>query len=410
MTTTETIVYITKKNNKSPGPSEYEQQSTIGRDCPKFTISGKIEPKERNDQDDKGIGYQVIPSSVGNGPKYSLRGRPKEAKQEQTPGPSYVPPAFGKDAKTSAFHIKREPKGKNEKTSPGPGEYAVPSTIGAGKKFSMKGRVFPPEMGESAGPGPAEYNPEFDAVMPKVQQSSMHIRPAERKQKDTGPGPGLYSIPSTLNQNPVSFHKRTEQHIDKISPGPAKYNYDPQIGSDARKYTMRSRIDVKKDVLSVPYYVLESTIGQGRKSTLHGRPKDAKIESSPGPDFMPPSFGSDSHKFSFGNRRDISKRSTSASVPGPGEYDVGTTIGKGLKFSLKGREKIPEEKDINPGPAAYAPNYDKLLAARESKIGARIEVKKEVIGGKYYKLPDPDRGPMYTIGRKSNLDVAPGAK
>ena len=404
MTSAETIIHITTKNNKSPGPQDYQPPAEFGNACPKYTISSKTETK-RDDQPTPEL--QNLPSTIGDGPKYSLHGRPKEPKQQPTPGPDYLPPAFGSESKKSSFHgyVKQRGKGGD---SPGPGQYAVPSTIGEGKKFSMKGRVFPPEEGIITSPGPSQYDPNYTATMPSIRQNAIRGRPAERAAKDTGPGPGEYVIPSTLKKNAPCFHARTPESRTFSGPGPAAYETQTQIGADSRKYSMRSRIDTKKNTLDIPYNDVPSTFGSGPKATLHGRTESRKVETTPGPNYMPPSFGSDTRKYSFGNRRDISKRATSALTPGPGEYQIPSYMGQGKKFSLKGREKMPESKDQNPGPANYTPEYDKLLAGRKTEIGRRFHEKKQQPMGKYYMLPEPDRGPAYTIGRRDNLDVQAG--
>jgi hypothetical protein len=350
-----------------------------------------------------------LPSTIGDAPKYSLYGRPKEPKQEPTPGPNYMPPSFGSDSTKSSFHgyVKRKNQGSD---SPGPGHYQVPSTFGEGKKFSMKGRVFPPDEGNVVSPGPSQYDPNYSATMPSVRQNAIRGRVTERAIKDTGPGPGEYVIPSTLKKNASTFRGRIPEARTYSGPGPAAYETTTQIGADARKYSMRSRIDTKKTKLDVPYVAIPSTFGSGPKVSFHGRSESPKTESTPGPNYMPPSFGSDTSKFSFGNRRDISKRATSAHTPGPGEYQIPSSIGQGKKFSIKGREKPPESKEQNPGPAKYSPEYDKLYPGRKTEIGKRFKEKKFQPMGKYYMLPDMDRGPAFTIGRKDNLEVQAGKR
>ena len=404
MTSTETIIHITSKNEKSPGPQEYVPQTMFGNSAPKYTIARRIE-----DKPDKNMSPELhmLKSTVGDGPKYSFQGRPKTPKKDNSPGPNYMPPAFGSDSQKSTFHgyVKEKPIGSD---APGPGQYAVPSTIGQGKKFSMKGRIYPPDGPESSSPGPSMYSPNYEAAMPGIRHTHIGSRPQDRKPKDPGPGPGEYVIPSTLKKNAPCFHERIPEHRTFSGPGPAAYETSVPIGSDARKFTMRPRIEIKNKVKGVPYYAYKSSFGEGPKPSFHGRPQEKKAEATPGPSYMPPPFGSDTKKFSFGNRRDVSKRATSAQTPGPGAYQVPSSFGNGRKFTMKGRDFPPEKLNDNPGPAQYAPDYQKLMGGRKTEIGKRLPDKKPTSMGQYYVLPDPDRGPAFTIGRRDNLEIQAG--
>jgi hypothetical protein len=115
--------------------------------------------------------YQAIPTSIGQAPKWSFGGRSKVKQPDVTPGPDYMPPTFGKGARTASLYSRRdENQRKQPITAPGPGEYPIAGTIGKGKKFTMKARQFPPpETGKPEGPGPAAYLPNFlDAPVPRT--------------------------------------------------------------------------------------------------------------------------------------------------------------------------------------------------------------------------------------------------
>ncbi|EAY05506.1 hypothetical protein TVAG_080980 [Trichomonas vaginalis G3] len=408
MTSTETVIHIIKSKSHQPGPDQYKTERAFGSDAPKFTIKGR--PKDRQDET-PGPQYQALKSTVGEGPKFSFHGRPKDSKLDQSPGPDYVPPAFGKGSQASSFHMRKDPKTDAKNTNPGPGEYVIPSTIGAGgHKYTMKARVFPRDGPESAAPGPSAYTPNYDATMPKVRQntigSHLTIRTGD---KNPTPGPGEYVVPSSLSKRTSCFHsRRPEEKVDS-SPGPAAYEYQSQIGKGARKCIIHDRIEQKTKTLDVPINAIPSKFGtEGRKTVFHARTEMHKPEATSGPDYVPPAFGSGSAKYSFGNRRDISKRTTSAMTPGPGAYDLGTTIGKGKRYTMRGREKAGSEAAVTPGPADYVPDYDKLLKGRRSEIGRRLpEPKSDTTNAGFNMLPEM-RGPMITIGRKDYLDVVPG--
>jgi hypothetical protein len=88
-----------------PGP-KYEVPTTVGKEVPSFSIRPRIEPSVKSLPN---APYQAVPSTVGDAPKWSFGGRSKERGRESTPGPSYVPPAFGRDARGSSFHGKFGP-------------------------------------------------------------------------------------------------------------------------------------------------------------------------------------------------------------------------------------------------------------------------------------------------------------
>lgn len=410
MTSTETVIHITHGKSKHPGPDQYVTERKFGADAIHWTIKGR--PKDRVDET-PGPQYQALKSTVGEGPKFSFHGRPQDSKKEQSPGPDYMPPAFGKGSQASSFHMRKELKqdGPN-KDGPGPGAYYIPSSIGAGgKKFTMKARQFPRDGPESAGPGPSAYTPNYQATMPNVRKNTIgsYLQARGIDSKNITPGPGEYVVPSSLSQRTSCFHsRRPEEKVDS-SPGPAAYEYQSQIGKAARKCIIHDRIEQKQKYLDVPINAIPSKFGnEGRKSSFHARTPMHKPEATPGPDYVPPSFGSNSTKYSFGNRRDISKRETSAMTPGPGAYDLGTTIGKGKKYSMRSREKAGSAAAVTPGPADYVPDYDKLMKGRASQIGNRLkEPKSDTMNAGFNMLPEI-KGPMITIGRKDYLDVVPG--
>ena len=279
----------------------------------------------------------------------------------------------------------------------------IKTTIGTGIKWTMKGRTKINEP-EST-PGPYDYSKPLGSDSPKVY---IHTK-TDHEHREITPGPGEYVVPSSLSKRTSCFHsRRPEEKVDS-SPGPAAYEYQSQIGKGARKCIIHDRIEQKTKTLDVPINAIPSKFGtEGRKTVFHARTEMHKPEATSGPDYVPPAFGSGSAKYSFGNRRDISKRTTSAMTPGPGAYDLGTTIGKGKRYTMRGREKAGSEAAVTPGPADYVPDYDKLLKGRRSEIGRRLpEPKSDTTNAGFNMLPEM-RGPMITIGRKDYLDVVPG--
>jgi hypothetical protein len=166
--------------NDGPGPGKYPIRSTVGRSVPAFSIRPRIETSTHARPD---AALQVVPSAVGQGPKWSIGGRPKDKPPQRLPGPNYIPPPFGKGSRAAALYSRdhKPTKKRADQGGPGPGEYSVPGSIGQGYKFTLKVRQFPPgEGGKPIGPGPGAYLPNFmDApgprsIHPRVQEPKIH--------------------------------------------------------------------------------------------------------------------------------------------------------------------------------------------------------------------------------------------
>jgi hypothetical protein len=172
---------LLKNSDSVPGP-KYDVPTTVGKDARSFSIRARIEPSVKNLPT---APYQAIPSRVGDAPKWSFGGRTSLKPLAPTPGPAYLPPAFGKDAPASSFHGKIGPikkKGDGDAAGPGPGQYPVGSDIGQGRKWTVKARNFPPgEAGFPAGPGPGRYLPNF---MDRPGMRSIHGRIPDPKDKE----------------------------------------------------------------------------------------------------------------------------------------------------------------------------------------------------------------------------------
>lgn len=98
-------------------------------------------------------------------------------------------------------------------------------------------------------------------------------------------------------------------------------------------------------------------------------------------------------------------------TPGPGEYSIKSDFGEGKKFTLKHRQFPPDEngKTVSPGPAAYNPKFNDAPPPRTIHPRVQDPADKEVRAG--YSAPTYTFGsdaPKFTIGRKEDLDLAPG--
>lgn len=410
MTSSTTVVRVSKNKMVNPGPGAYAMKSTFGTEGIKSSFGGR--PKDKETQ--SSAGYENIGSTIGQGPKWSFHGRPKErASSSLSPGPDYVPPSFGKNAQKSAFHgyVKET---KTSDITPGPGEYQIKSTLNTkSKAFSIKGRVFPPdEVGKSDSPGP-KFNPNYKFVLPSTKAYQYHQKIETKEKIDPSPGPGQYTIQRKLAGSAMSFHGYHREPKKDIFPGPGLYDVKSELGSDAPRFSIRRRIDRETKVTGAPYECIKSTIGNDGPKYSFGNRRDiqGKDPGPPGPNYVPPPFGKGSRQSSLYSRRDETKRTTPMQTPGPGEYAIKSEIGGGKKFTLKHRQFPPDEngKAVSPGPAAYTPKFNDAPPPRTIHPRLQDPADKEVKPG--YSAPQYTFGsdaPKFTIGRKENMDLAPG--
>ena len=74
---------IVGNRNYSPSPAQYQIKSTFGHETPQWTIKGRY----RSRRLEQGGEYRNLPSSVGNGPKITMKGRGRAQSVPDTPGP-----------------------------------------------------------------------------------------------------------------------------------------------------------------------------------------------------------------------------------------------------------------------------------------------------------------------------------
>ena len=395
MTSTATIIHATSSALQTPGPGAYMPPSSFGNDSPRYSIKNRYKDKKTESNGS----YQAIPSSVGAGPKWTLGVKHKEFEAMKTPGPLYMPPAFGSDSPKISFHQRRYEK--KQESTPGPLTYEDP-TLKTSPRYTMQHRAYPKNEGESCSPGPGKYHPDYDSVLPSARRTTIKGRTIDRKVEVT---PGPYDVPSDYKPRGISFHGKGYTPKPDITPGPGKYSTEHQLGSDARKCAIRPRIFQKEQHIDAPYQKLPETFGTGPKQSFRIKPTEKNTESTPGPLYAPPPFGSDMPKVSMHFKPSDSKKET---TPGPYYYNVDNSS---RKFTIKSRAYPPDEGKIDgPGPGKYAPDYDFVLPSsmKPSIHGKLPDKKPQYQGSGFIAAPPLPEGPKFTIGRKDPLGVIPG--
>ena len=178
----------TGNGGNDPGPGAYAIRGTIG-DAPKYTIKGRHETANRP----LAAPYRSLPSTVGNGPKISMASRHADREVTATPGPNYLPPALGADATKTTMSYRHAETRDSRLDNPGPGAYSIqPRFANDAPKATLHQRTGKTDD-NTISPGPAAYLPNMDAVKKRAPSATMHVRPRD-SQLEVTPGPSDYEI------------------------------------------------------------------------------------------------------------------------------------------------------------------------------------------------------------------------
>ncbi|EAY03877.1 hypothetical protein TVAG_443650 [Trichomonas vaginalis G3] len=206
-------------------------------------------------------------------------------------------------------------------------------------------------------------------------------------------------------------------HVSKrqaTSPGPAAYDISKRLETTPIKMKGRRTEKVVYDdvrLLNIP-----STIGKVPKITISGRTTGITDKFvTPGPTYVPPPFGSGSRHHQFGTHNGIKARPKTAmdtvQTPGPGpaafntrDHTFDATGKKGIK--MKGTHDFKYAETASPGPGAYAPRFESVLAAAPKPImHIRPKTKDPEPGVGYKELGSTLTGPAFTMKRRATDDI-----
>jgi hypothetical protein len=390
-------------SSSTPGPGQYSPANRILGDAPKFTMKGRPELQaQRLDAP-----YQTIPSSVGDGPKISMASRHAEKGPTETPGPGYMPPSLGADGRKSSMAGRHDAGRDSRLDNPSPAAYNItPAFANDAHKFTLHQRTGG-QNDQSVSPGPGQYQPNIDAMLPKAPAPTMHIRPQNRTVEIT-PGPGQYPVARGLGGTKSTFHIRPQVATSSSTPGPGQYSPGNKILGDAPKFTMKGRPELQAQRLDAPYQTIPSSVGAGPKISMVSRHAEKGPTETPGPVYMPPSLGADGRKSSMAGRHDAG-RDSRLDNPSPAAYNITPTFANDAhKFTLHQRTGGQNDQSVSPGPGQYQPNIDAMLPkapAPTMHIRPPLKGPEETPG--YLDLGSTLRHGGITIGRRENLDLIP---
>lgn len=291
-------------NNLNPGPGNYNPDFGLARES--HVKAGFGTSHRGNNKFDEQPGPGQYDLNKGRG------------------GASWV---FGSEEK---IRVKRT----TNLAAPGPGNYDY-KTLFDSNVDKHKGNTMASRRPQSAfsgkTPGPGEYNPNG---IPKTKQPSHKIGSENRfgqsqlLESSINPGPGAYDQDNKRRGPKVGFG--TDQRMkgtNSYQPGPGQY--DPKSGDGGKSYIM------------------------GMKTKNFHETNDAN---NPGPGAYKPSDDFVKENRSVGGKMGHENRKglEDGKVPGPGAYDNMYDFGKGnTKFAWSKDPKGKQNIDANPGPGSY---------------------------------------------------------
>ncbi|OHT12408.1 hypothetical protein TRFO_17787 [Tritrichomonas foetus] len=412
-----------------PGPADYTTRTEPGCDSPRYSIKN-VYPENVRRLDPS---FSDIPTTVGDAPKFTIRPMTSIPDGNDNPGPTYIPHPLGYDylkrkngtMRQRSFSLdRRQPKYKSYSQSPfGPAKYD--SRYHPGDK---KDPVY--SIGEHCGeswiktndnPSGAAYRPKIDITKPTSPRHSIHQRVEDPQPPET-PGPGEYSIPTTLGRRPNSIHIHHKDFQQYNTPGPGKYDIPDTMGTGGPKHSIHPLCPQKVDHQGVPYRKIKREFDECKTRSIHGKCPELKGFETPGPGAYSPASTWNSGRGARMSPRS-SKKELWGSIydgwrsPGPCEYDpdVKPTLPSEPKYSLHDNVGIDWQGPKNnvPGPGMYGANLDDPGKRRSPRFTIRpktvdIIPKSATQDAGYVRLTKfPFEKPAMSIHLREELDLIP---
>lgn len=246
-------------------------------------------------------------------------------------------------------------------------------------------------------PGPGQYQPHFESKQRRTTFGySMAGRGESTSARHFAPGPGAYNIASHKDTRQGTFGRAGSRgsYNTNASPGPGAYA--PKGGSSKYSAAPKFSFASKQANLSM---------------TLN------KTGPGPGSYEVKSTIGSSGKKHSMTPRRPSSARPGSNREPGPGAYNI-STASSGPKYRIGTAPKCELLKEFVkvPGPGAYSPN-DKTMSTSRDVPHWRIGSAKRTSDLVTERTPGPGsynfkerigEGPSYAIRPKTAVTSGEG--
>ena len=412
-----------------PGPADYSTRTEPGCDSPRFTIRNlHPEPVRRIDAP-----YTSIPTTVGAGPKFTIRPQTGGGPLNDNPGPTYIPHPLGYDylqrkngtMRQRDFHLDwRSPTYQSYSQSPfGPAKYDARHNPGDPRDpvFSIS-----PLCGESwlktnDNPAGAAYRPRFELTKPSSPRHSIHEKVYDREQATT-PGPGEYAIPDTFAKRPRSIHGTTYEPKKFQTPGPGRYDLPETMGSGSPRHSIHPLCPRKENIHGVPYRKIPREFDQVKARTIGVKSNDRPSFQTPGPGEYKINDAWNSGRVANLSPRNAKNELRTSFIenwrsPGPAEYDPDAkptyksvpaySLGDAYPSNWQGRDNNV------PGPGNYGADLNNPGERRSPRFTIRPKTKDIVPESPtkdagYYALTDYQyRKPGLSIHPREELDLIP---
>lgn len=414
-------------DNKKPGPADYSTSGKTGASSPAYSIKQKYPEKE----DLIAQPYVKLPTTIGESPRYTIRPQTELPESFATPGPSYIPPAFGNNylrrtngtMQTRSYSIDSHQRSfeSNSCNPNGPAAYdtryrpndkrAPAFRIGEGKSTSW--------IRPNNNPAAAAYHPNSEVTkpsQPKYTISSIHTREVD----NSYPGPGEYDTKDTFGKRPLHIGSRTLLFEPFQTPGPGRYDHKSTLGEGSPRTAIRPLCPQRENNHGVPYRKLNREFDNPKGKTISPRTAQIQPFSTPGPGQYSPRRqwnNAPGHKMSpkSGNEQIYGTWLPKWTSPGPAEYNSNDKSISASAPSFSLRDNVGPtflSKSDTPGPDFYSPDKSAIMP-KSPRFSIRLntgnnEAESPTKDAGYVALNNiPHAGPSVSIRPKEDLDLIP---
>ncbi|CAG9315642.1 ODF3L2_2 [Blepharisma stoltei] len=334
-----------------PGPGEYKIPGTIGNG-PKAVLQGRHETE--SNLLTPGPGH-YSPNRLDGLLSYSFGMKFEKRIKNDSPGPgAYDTRTKQNNSPRAIFGSSKKGFGSSSgRDSPGPGYYQTFTEATSPKIVFAKSKRDKADI-QSASPGPGYYTISSDwSQCPKALLLS---KPSGSSKNSEIPGPGTYS--PKVHEESFSYSignaQRTMLEPRSITPSPGQYDARKVYGSPAYSLGKGKRLKLPTSITPGPGQYSSNPPEEGVKITIVGRYNNPARSESPGPAQYSPNSTAILEKTSgpiFGTEKRL-KEEKEEKWPSPGDYDINLRKkGKAFSFSKEKRDK--SLKATTPGPGQY---------------------------------------------------------
>ena len=254
--------------------------------------------------------------------------------------------------------------------NPGPGQYDYSKYLGKAPKYSMglKTSYFDPTK-TVVSPGPGNYNPNHRTFFRNISYTMSSK--LNQSKTDHNPGPGNYEVRTDKSLLVPSYKFGNERKClpenttNKHTPGPGNYEVRKNLGDDAPKLSMgkEKRDNERRPMTPGPgQYQIKQMVGnEGPKIHISSvRPQTSSHSRFvPGPGQYDTTLSNRPKSPSY--RIGTAKRegNKSSGVPGPGQYELNNSLNLSMRpkspvWSLGTSTRPPlSTSEMSPGPGNY---------------------------------------------------------